>query len=325
MARVRLSRWAVCAALCLLGIGLDAAAQRYPSKPIRLVVGFSPGGNVDITARLVAQKLSQSLGEPVIVDNRGGAGGMIGADLVAKSTPDGYTLLVVSSSHMINAATARHSPYDAVKDFSPVSTLTHGPHFVAVNAAMPVNSIQELIALARAKPGSINFGSAGTGSLTHLEGEFFKSAAGIDIVHVPYKSTNLAFTDLAGGHVQLVFSSTVSTLPFVRTGRVKALAVTSAKRLAAFPEIPTVAESGLPQFVVDSIAGMLAPAKTPRSIINKLSAEIRKFLSTPEMHRALAAQGAEAGGSTPKEYAERIAGEIARWRKVAADAGIARK
>jgi tripartite-type tricarboxylate transporter receptor subunit TctC len=306
----------------LSAAGGEAAAQRYPTKPIRLVVGFAPGGNVDITARLVARNLTAALGQQVIVDNRGGAGGMIGGDIVAKATPDGYSLLVVSSSHMINAATVKRSPYDPVKDFAPVSTLTIGPHFVAVNAALPVKSIQELIALARAKPGTINFGATGTGSLTHLEGEFFKSAAGIDIVHVPYKSTSLAFADLVGGHVHVVFSSTVSTLPFVRTGRVRALAVTGAKRLAAFPEIPTVAESGLPQFIVDSIAGMLAPAGTPRQIVDRLSAEIRKFMATPEMHKTLAAQGAEPGGSTPEEYAARIQQEIARWKKVVATAGI---
>ncbi len=322
MSRLKSSKLAVCAALCLLGVGVSAAAQRYPSKPIRMVVGFAPGGNVDITARLVAQKLTLALGQPVVVDNRGGAGGMIGADLVAKSTPDGYTLLVVSSSHMINAATIKNSPYDPIKDFSPVSTLTYGPHFASVNASMPVSSIKELIALARAKPGFINFGSAGVGSLTHLEGEFFKWVAGIDIVHIPYKSTNLAFIDMVGGHVHLVFSSTVSTLPFVKTGKVKALAVTASKRLAAFPEIPTVAESGLSQFIVDSVAGMLAPAKTPRDIVNKLSAETMKFLNTPEMRSAMAAQGAEAGGSTPQEYAAKIAEEIARWEKVAANAGI---
>jgi len=297
-------------------------AQHYPSKPIRLVVGFAPGGNVDITARLVAQKLTLALGQPVVVDNRGGAGGMIGANLVAKSTADGYTLLVVSSSHMITAATIKNSPYDPINDFSPVSTLTYGPHFVTVNAAMPVNSVKELIALARAKPGSINFGSTGVGSLTHLEGEFFKSAAGINIVHIPYKSTNLAFTDLSSGQVQLVFSSTVSSLPFIKIGKVKAIAVTGSKRLAAFPEIPTVAESGPSQFIVDSISGMLAPAKTRRDIINKLSAELRKFLNTPEIRSAMAAQGAEAGGSTPQEYSAKIAEEIARWKKVAANAGI---
>jgi tripartite-type tricarboxylate transporter receptor subunit TctC len=312
----------LCAALCLLTGSLDAAAADYPSKPIRLVVGFAPGGNVDITARLVAQKLTQAVGQSVIVDNRGGAGGAIAADLVAKATPDGYTLLVVSSSHMINAVTVKNPPYDPVKDFSPVTTLTYGPHFVAVNAAMPVNSIQDLIALARAKPGFINFGSAGIGSLTHLEGEYFKSSAGINIVHVPYKSTNLAFTELVGGHVHLVFSSTVSTLPFVKTGKIKVLAVTGSKRLGAFPEVPTVAESGLPKFVVDSIAGMLAPARTPHAIVNRLSAEARKFLTTAETQKLLAAQGAEAGGSTPQEYAARINEEIARWKAVVAAAGI---
>jgi len=310
----------------LLAMGALASApcpaQRYPSKPIRLVVGFAPGGNVDITARLVAQRLTLALGQPVVVDNRGGAGGMIGADLVAKSTPDGYTLLVVSSSHMINAATIKNSPYDPIKDFAPVTTLTYGPHFVSVNSAMPVNSVKELIALARAKPGTINFGSAGVGSLTHLEGEFFKSVAGIDIQHVPYKSTNIAFTDLMGGNVQLVFSSTVSTLPSIKTGKVKAIAVTGSKRLAAFPDVPTVAESGLPQFIVDSVAGMLAPAKTPRDIVNRLSAESIRFLESPELRNALVAQGGEARGSTPQEYAAKINEEIVRWKKVVTNAGI---
>ncbi len=298
-------------------------AQNYPVKPIRMVVGFAPGGNVDMTARLVAQKLALAVGQPVVVDNRGGAGGTIGTELVARSAPDGYTLLVISSTLMINAVTFKKPPYDPIRDFAPVSTLIAAPHFVSVNAALPVASVKELIALARARPGFINFGSGGIGSFTHLEGEFFKSAAGIDMVHVPYKSTNLAFTELVGGHVHLVFSSTVSTLPFVKTGKVKVLAVTGSKRLAAFPEIPTVAESGLPQFIVDSIAGLLAPAKTPRDIVNKLSAETIKFLKTPEMHSALAAQGAEPGGSTPQEYASKIAEEVARWKKVVASAGIA--
>ncbi len=308
----------------LLFLMADAAfgAQAYPARPVRLVVGFAPGGNVDITARLVAQKMTLALGQPVVVDNRGGAGGMIGADLVAKSTPDGYTLLVVSSSHMINAATIKDSPYDPIKDFSPITTLTYGPHFASVNVAMPVNSIKELIALARAKPHSINFGNAGLGSLTHLEGEFFRSAAGIDIVHVPYKSTNGAFTDMMAGQVQVVFSSTVSTLPFVKTGKIKVLAVTGSKRLAAFPDVPTVAESGLPQFVVDSVAGMLGPANIPRVIVNRLSSDAIKYLGTAEIQAALVAQGGEARGSTPQEYQRIIGEEIARWKKVASGAGI---
>jgi len=310
----------------LLSIALHGvapvAAEGYPSKPIRMVVGFAPGGNVDMTARLVAQKMSQAVGQAVVVDNRGGAGGTIGTELVAKAAPDGYTLLVISSTLMINAVTVKNPSYDPIRDFAPISTLIAAPHFISVNAGLPVASIKELIALARAKPGFINFGSGGVGSLTHLEGEFFKSAAGINIVHVPYKSTNLAFTELVGGHVHLVFSSTISTLPFVRTGKVKVLAVTGSKRLGAFPDIPTVAESGLPQFIVDSIAGLLAPARTPRDIVNRLSAETIKFLKTPDMHSALAAQGGEPGGSTPQEYSAKIAGEMARWRKVVVNAGI---
>ena len=313
---------AVACALVSGAAAIEVAAQSYPSKPIRMVVGFAPGGNVDQTARLVAQKLTQAIGQSVIVDNRSGAGGVIGTEIVARSAPDGYTLLVVSSSLMINAVTAKKPSYDPLRDFEPISTLTLGPHFVSVNVAMPVASISELIALAKAKPGMINFGSTGSGSLTHLEGEFFKSVAGIDIVHVPYKSTSLAFVDLAGGRVHIVFSSTVSTLPFVKTGKIKVLAVTGSKRLAAFPEIPTVAESGLPQFIVDSVAGMLAPAKTPRDIVNRLSAETIRFLKTPEMRTALAAQGAEPGGSTPQEYAAKISEELKRWKAVARDAGL---
>ena len=313
----------ICAALCLLGAGVSAGAQQYPAKAIRMVVGVAPGGNVDITARLVSQKLTLALNQSVVVDNRGGAGGMIGADLVAKSIPDGYTLLVISSALMVNAATIKNSPYDPIRDFAPVSTLAYGPHFVVVNAAMPVNSVKELIALARAKPGSINFGSTGVGSLSHLEGEFFKSAASIDITFIPYKGNNLALTDLVSGNVQVVFSSTVSILPFVRTGKVRIIAVTGSTRLATFPEIPTVAESGLPQFIVDTVVGMLAPAKTPRDIIDRLSAECIKFLHTSEVRNALEAQGSEAGGSTPQEYSAKIAGEIARWKTVVANAGIA--
>ena len=308
--------------LYLVLVDAVTAAEAYPAKPIRVVVGFAPGGNIDIVARLVAQKMTIALGEPVVVDNRGGAGGMIGADLVAKSTPDGYTLLVVSSSHMINAVTIKDSPYDPIKDFSPVTTLTYGPHFVSVNAAMPVSSIKDLIALAKAKPNTINIGNAGVGSLTHLEGAYFGSAAGIDVVHVPYKSTNGAFSDMIAGQVQVVFSSTVSTLPFAKTGKIKVLAMTGSKRLAAFPEVPTLSESGVPGFVVDSVAGMLAPAKTPRAIVDRLSSEAIKFLGAPEIQSALITQGGEARGSTPQQYATIISNEIARWKKVVANAGI---
>ncbi len=320
MSRITSTGLTVCAALCLLGVSAGAVAQHYPGKPIRLVVGAAPGGNLDITARLAAQQLTVALGQPVVVDNRGGAGGTIGTVLVAKSAPDGYTLLVASSSLTIDAAINKSPPYDPIRDFSPVSTLTYGPHFVAVNAAMPVSSVKELIALARAKPGSINFGAAG--SFTRLEGEFFKSAAGIDMTFIPYKGTNPAFIDLMTGNVQLVFSSTVATLPFVKTGKVKVIAVTGSKRLAAFPEIPTVSESGLPQFIVHSILGMLTPARTPRDIVDRLSAECAKFLKSPEIRNALEAQGGEARGSTPQEYAAIIAEEIARWKKVGAIAGM---
>ncbi len=310
------------AVLCTLGIALDAGAQPYPSRPVRVIVGFAAGGNVDIAARLITQRLSQALGQPVVVDNRSGGGGTIGSTLVARSAPDGYTLLVMSSSLVINALAAKKPPYDPVRDFAPISTITSGPHFMSVSAALPVNSVRELIAHARARPGTINFGSGGVGSLVHFEGELFKLAAGIDIVHVPYKSTAQAFAEVAAGSVHLMFSSTVSTLPFAKTGRVRIIAVTGSRRLTSFPDVPTVSESGLPGFVVDSIAGLLAPAGTPREIVQRLSGEVARVLEAPEIRAALIAQGGEARGSTPQEYAQRIAEELVRWKKVVAASGV---
>ena len=306
-----------------LGLSADAArAQSYPYKPIRLIVGFAPGGNVDITARLLGRKLTENLGQAIIVDNREGAGGIIAANLVAKAAVDGYTLLMAPASHAMQPALYRTMPYDTVNDFAPVSTVATAPHFLVVNTALSVNTVKELIALAKSKPGWLNYGSAGVGSATHLEGELFRTMAGIDIVHIAYKGVGPAVNALASGQVQIVFTGTVAALPFIRLGKLKAVGVTSAKRLSTAPNVPTFVESGLPQFIVESPVGVLAPAGTPKAVINRLNMEIVRFTQLAEIHDAMIAQGAEQAASTPQEYKARIAEEVVRWRKVVKDAGI---
>lgn len=320
---MRVIRWSVltCVALAAAGpVGL-AQAQGYPGKPIRIVVPFPPGGGTDIVARILTQKLSESFGANFVIDNRAGAGGSIGTEMVAKAPPDGYTLGIVSGSHAINPSLYSKLPFDAVRDFAPVTMLVSGPGLLVVHPSLPVKTVKELIALAKGKPGQLNYASAGNGTPPHLAGELFKSMAGVDMVHVPYKGNTPAFVDLISGQVSLSFPTIPSALPHVQAGRLRALAVTSRKRSAVMPQLPTIAESGLPGYDTSSWFGMLAPAGTPREIVRKLQQESAKVLQLRDVREKLLSQGLEPAGSTPEEFAATIESEIAKWAKVVKASG----
>ena len=312
--------WAIAALLAVFA--QNAFAQAYPTHSIRLVVPFPAGGTTDILARAAAQKLSESLGQAVVVDNRPGAAGNIGADLVAKSAPDGYTLLMGTvGTHAINPGLYAKMPYDHVKDFVPVVLVAGVPNVLAVYPAFPVNSVAELIALAKSKPGTINFASSGSGTSIHLSGELFKTMAGVDMTHIPYKGSSPALTDLMGGQVQIMFDNLPSSLPLIKAGKLRAIAVTSLKRAPALPDVPTISESGLPGFEASSWFGVLAPAGTPAPIVAKLNADVNKWLQSPEAREQLLAQGANAAGGTPEQFAAHIRAETEKWAKVVKASG----
>lgn len=306
--------------LCLLAAltlaPTAAPAQEYPSRTVRIIVPFSPGGGTDLIARLIAQKLTQSLGSTFIVENRPGAGGTVGTAIVAKSPPDGYTLLVVSSSHGINPSVYRSLPYDTMRDLAPVSLLMSGPALLVTHPSVPAKSVKALVALARAQPGALTFGSAGVGTPPHLGGELFKILAKVDMTHVPYKGNAAAFIDLVAGEISLMFPNIVSGLPHVKQGRLHAMAVSSKQRSAIAPEIPTVAESGLPGYEMGSWYGFVAPGGTPAPIIARLQQETAKALQLPDVKEKLTTQGVEAIGSTPDEFRKFLQAEIAQWGKV---------
>ena len=300
----------------------DALAQSYPSRPVRLVVPFPAGGTTDILARAMAEKLSGALGQQFVVDNRPGAGGNIGSDIVAKSPPDGYTLLMGTvGTHAINPSLYPKMPYDHVKDFVPVVLVAGVPNVLVVNPTVPAKTVAELIALAKEKPGTINFASSGNGTSIHLSGELFKLLAGVQIAHVPYKGSAPALTDLIGGQVQIMFDNLPSALPHIKGGKLRALAVTSSKRAPALPDLPTIAESGVAGFEASSWFGILAPAATPRDIVQRINAEANKALHAPDMREKLLAQGAEAVGNSPEFFADTIRTETVKWAKVVKDSG----
>ena len=305
------------------GWGVAAHAQSYPAKSVRLIVPFAPGGGVDFTTRILAQKLGDQWGQQAVVDNRPGAGGIIGTELVAKSPPDGYTLLMGSiGSVSINPGLYRKLPYDPVKDFAPVTQIGFVPNIVVVHPSLPVRSIRELIAFARARPGALVYGTGGSGTSNHLSGELFKTLARIDLRHVPYKVGAQATSDLIGGHLAVMFDNFPTSLPHVRTGKLRALAVTSAVRSGAAPEVPTVAESGLPGYEIIGWVGVLVPAATVKEVVSRLHADIGKALLLPDLKEKFAHLGAEAGSSTPEQFGAFIQAEIAKWGKVIKDAGI---
>jgi tripartite-type tricarboxylate transporter receptor subunit TctC len=294
----------------------------YPTKPIRLVLGFSPGGSSDILARVLGQKLTDALGQPIVVDNRPGAGGNIAAEIVANSAADGYTLLLGNQGILAtNISLYSRLAYNPVKDFSPIVLLAAQPTVLVVNPSLPVKSVQELIALAKKKPGQLNFASSGNGTATHLTGELFGSMTGIKMVHVPYKGASRALTDVINGQVQLMFASITSAKPQISAGRVRALAVTSATRSPALPQLPTVAESGVPGFERQAWHGIVAPMGTPAPIIRRLNTELNKILQTAEVRTVLSRQGAVIVGGTPQEFANHIRAEIPKWAKIIKESG----
>ncbi len=299
-----------------------AAADAYPARPIRFVVAFPPGGGTDIIARSIAQKLAERLAQQVVVDNRPGAGGNIGTDIVAKSAPDGYTLLMGSAGPLaINASLFDKMPFDPIRDLAPVTLAASTPNVLVVHPSLKAATVNELIALAKARPGEINFASSGHGTPAHLAGELFNSMAGVKLVHVPYKGAAPALADLLGGQVQLMFSTMPPALPHVKDGKLRALAVTSSKRSRAMPELPTVDEVALPGFEANTWHGVVVPADTPAAIVARLNREIVAILHLPEVVERLSGQGAEALGSTPEEFAAYIRSESVKWAKVVRDSG----
>ena len=320
----RRSRRGGCFGLALLFCAASAFAQSFPSKPLRLVVPFPPGGSTDILARALAQKLGEGLGQPVVIDNRGGAGGTIGAEAAAKAPADGHTIMM---GHLGTLAVApaiyKKLPYDPVKSFAPVALMALVPSVLVVNPhVLDVKSAQELIAYARAHPGKLTYGSGGLGSSSHLTTEYFKLATGTDILHVPYKGIGPMLTDLVSGQISMGLNGAPAVMPHVNAGRLRALAVSSAKRLEALPELPTLAESGVPGFEASGWYGIVAPAGTPRVAVDRLNAEIRRIVATPELKARLDQEGATAAAGSPEEFGAFIVSEIERWGAVLRKAGI---
>lgn len=310
-------------ALCLMCFVAGAAAQAYPVKPVRMIVGFSPGGSTDVTARIIAQKMTEAWRQQVIVENRPGAGGNIGAEAVAKAPPDGYTLLVATTGVMaINHRLYRTLPYDAVRDFAPVTQIGSLPLILIVHPSLPVKSVKDLIALAKAKPGQLSYASSGVGGATHMTAEIFRMMAGVDILHIPYKGSGQAMADLIGGQVPMAFDQITSSLPQVEAGKLRALAVTSAKRFSSVPKLPTMAEAGVPGYEAVSWNGLAAPAGTPREIVGRIQGEVARIVQLPDIKERFFRDGIEPVASTPEQFAAHIRSERAKWEKVVQAAGI---
>jgi len=313
---------AVCVAIALVLITTHSVAQNYPTKPIRLIVPFAPGGPTDIMSRAISERITSRLGQQLVIDNRAGAGGNIGTEIAAHSAPDGYTMALGHiGTHAINVSLYSRTGYDPVKDFVPITMIATLPLGLWVNASVPANSVKELVTLAKAKPGSLNFGSAGSGGPTHMAGEMLKAMAHIDIVHVPYKGNAASLTDLVAGRVQMMFSNLLTAGPHARAGKLRGLAITSARRSPQAPDLPTVAESGVPGYDITPWYGVLFPAGTPRTIVVRLNQEIGGILTTPEVMERFRAQGVDLVTSTPEAFAALIKSEIPKWRKVVKDSG----
>ena len=310
--------------LAALAISAAAAhAEIYPAKPIRMIVAYPPGGGTDIVGRMVAQKLGEALGQSVVVENRGGASGNIGTELAARAAPDGYTILMGNvAPNAINVSLFKNLPFDPVADFAPVSLVASTPNILVVHPSTPARTVKEVIALAKANPGTLNFASAGVGSSSHLAGELFRILAGADIVHVPYKGAGPAMVDVLSGQVQLYFATMPAAMPHLKSGKLAPVAVTSAQRSHALPDLPTILDSGVPGYEASTWYGVLAPAHTPSAVVTRLHADIVKILAVPEMRERLAAQGFQPVGSAPEEFGATIKSEIAKWSKVIRDAGI---
>ena len=309
------------AALLFSVVMLPAFAQPYPSKPVRIIVPFAPGGGSDFIARFMAQKLTATLGTQVIVENKPGAGGVIGIEQGIKSPADGYTLVLIASSYTVNPSVYKLN-FDPVADITPIVQMSQGPLLVVVNPSLPVKTAKDLIAMAKAKPGEINFASPGQGSVIHMATEYFDSMAKVKMNHIPYKGTGPALTDTIGGQTQVLFSSTATALPHVKSGKLKAIGVTTAKRIPALPDVPTVAESGLPGYEVVLWHGLIGPKDLPKAVVEKIGAEVNKILKQPETAAQLESDGVAPAGGTAAQFAAQIKNEIGVWKKVAADAGV---
>lgn len=303
------------ASLLIALAGPGAAQQTYPNKPIRIVVPYPPGGSTDILARLVAQQLTDAWGQQVLVDNRGGGNTLIGTEHVVKAAPDGYTLLLTTNAHVV-VPQLTTAPFDPIKDFAPIATLSSTEYFLVVHPGVPVNTLQEFIALAKAKSGQINYASAGGGSANHLAGELFVSMAGVKIQHIPYKGSGPAIADLMGGQVQASFQTPIVSIPFIKSGKMKALAVSGDNRLSAVPQVSTFAEAGLPGFNPSTWYGIIAPANTPKPIIDKLENELKRIVATPEFREKLATLGLDPLFKTSAQFAELMKSDMAKFAKV---------
>jgi len=318
----KMSIWAALLAAAGLHAGAQAQAQTFPSRPVRIVVPFAPGGATDALARAMAQKMSESWGQPVVVENKPGAAGNIGTEFVARAPADGYTMLMAINSHAINASLYSKLGYDPIKDFQPVSLFAIAPNVLAAHPSLPANTVQELIKLAQARPGEISYGSAGSGSGSHLAGALFANLAGVQMTHVPYKGVTPAVTDLIGGQISLSFSVYSVVDPHIKAGKLKAIAVTSAKRSPYAPTLPTVAESGLKGFDVVSWFGLLVPATTPKEVVAKIHDEVARIAKLPDVKEKFASQGIDLVGNTPTEFADFIKQDWAVWDKVIKSTGI---
>jgi tripartite-type tricarboxylate transporter receptor subunit TctC len=308
--------------MLVFSMAAGAQAQSYPDRPVRVVVPFPAAGGTDILARLLLQRMAERLGANFVIDNRAGAGGTIGTEIVAKAAPDGYTILVASSSHTINPSVYKKIGYDPARDFAPVTLIASGPGLLVVHPSVPAKNVKELIALAKSKPGQLIYASAGNGTPPHLAAELFKSMAGVDLVHIPYKGNVPAFVDLLTGAVSLSFPTITSGLPQVRSGKLRALGVTSKQRSTVVPDVPTIAESGLPGYEATTWYGMLAPAKTRMPVITKLHDQMVEVLKLPDIREKLLAQGLEPVGNRPDEFGAIISTELVKWSKVVAAAGV---
>ena len=313
------TRWLAVLAASLAAF--TAAAQTYPTKPVKIVVGFAPGGGSDFIARVIAQQLTERLGTQVLVENRPGAGSLIGAEFVIKSPADGYTLLLTPASYTVNPSVYKLS-FDPLNDITPIVQLSRGPYVVAVNPSVPAKTLQELVALAKREPGKLSYASSGTGAHVHVATEYFLYTAGINIVHVPYKGTGPALNDTIGGNIQLIFGSVATALQHVKSGRLRALAVTTPKRIAAAPDVPTVAESGYPSYEVTNWHGLVGPKGLPKEIVERLNREVNEAVKSKEVEKVLAGDGLEPAGGSPEDLAAILKAEVARWAQVVKRAGI---
>ena len=310
------------AVLCGLLLAGNCLAQDYPNKPVRFIVPYAPGGSSDILARTLGQKLAESMGQPFVIDNRPGAGSMVGTEVLAKSPADGYSIILSDMPHSINPSINPKVPYDPVKDFSPVSVIGVSPMFLFVHPAFEAKSVKELIALARAQPGKLAIASGGNGATTHLVAELLQASAGIKLTHVPYKGAGPAIADVAAGQVPITFTSMATAAPFVKAGRLRILGVTSAKRLPAFPDVPTFEESGMPGMTYEHWWGVMAPARTPVAVVERLQAEIVKAVNSADLRERFAALAVEPRTNTPEQFRALLESDLKRWAKVVKDAGI---